>query len=157
MTSGGCDDGESRNQATCESLGRFWYSTVCRGIFTWDASYGFVGSGTGQYAECAKCHNDRHYPKNKPGTHYHGTERSVAETYVMTGHKNMVRPAAPVGNTDPHYIAGAPWKDKTGAVDQRRLLRQPDRLAHRPDHRRRRPEAAVLDLRLDLRRAALRL
>jgi hypothetical protein len=116
VTAGGCDDGESRNQATCESLSRFWYAPVCRAIFTWDASYGFVGSGTGQYAECAKCHNERHYPKDKPGTHYHGAERSVAETYVMTGHKNMVRPAAPVGNTDPHYIAGAPWKDKTGAV-----------------------------------------
>ena len=111
-TSGGCDDGESRNKATCENLGHYWYSTVCRGIFTWDGSYQFGGG----YAECARCHNDRHYPKSKPGHEYHGTERSVAETYVMTGHKNMNRPAAPVGNTDPHYIAGAPWKNKDGNV-----------------------------------------
>ena len=42
----------------------------------------------------------------------------------MTGHKNMVRPAAPVGNTDPHYIAGAPWKDKTGIAIDDDCLRQ---------------------------------
>ena len=116
---GACSDGESRDQTACEANtpdhpAAQWYSPACRGLFTWDAGYGFVSSGAGQYAECSKCHNDRHYPKNKPGTHYHGSERSVGETYVMTGHKNMVRPAAPVGNTDPHYIAGTPWLNKTG-------------------------------------------
>lgn len=115
-STGACDDGESRNESSCESAGHQWYSPACRGLFEWDSSLvDYTDATLANYYDCSRCHNTRHYPKPKPGHDYHGGERSVAETYVMTGHKNMVRPAAPVGNADPHYLAGAPWLDKTGA------------------------------------------
>jgi hypothetical protein len=42
---------------------------------------------------CLRCHNDAYI--NAPGGHHYGDDWAVKESYLMTGHKNMVRMVTP--------------------------------------------------------------
>src|SRR5690606_23354245 len=56
---------------------------------------------------CTRCHNQRWFT---------GTWLGLGESYLATGHKNMLRPVAPLGNDDPRYTTNAPWAGADGEV-----------------------------------------
>jgi len=57
-----------------------WDTDICRGAWGWSKTYDRADP---TYREdCLRCHNDAYYTGS----------RLAVETYVMTGHKNMLRP-----------------------------------------------------------------
>jgi hypothetical protein len=94
------------SQTVCEANGAAWLNNVCRGRWRWNPEA--PASSSANYRDnCTRCHNQKYSVFDLWG---------VGETYVMTGHKNMLRPVAPLGNTDPHFTTGAPWAGSSGAV-----------------------------------------
>ncbi|MBZ0089127.1 MAG: cytochrome c3 family protein, partial [Thermoanaerobaculia bacterium] len=77
-----------------------------RGRWRWSPEA--PASSSANYRDnCTRCHNQKYSTFSEWGN---------GETYVMTGHKNMLRPVAPLGNTDPHFTTGAPWAGSAGTV-----------------------------------------
>ena len=94
------------NSSVCVANGGMWLTNVCRGRWRWNPEA--PASNQANYRDnCTRCHNERYFPLS---------DLAVAESYVETGHKNMLRPVAPLGNTDPHYTTNAPWAGADGAV-----------------------------------------
>ncbi len=127
-----------RSQSVCEANGGMWLNNVCRGRWRWDpeAPVELRGELPRQL-----------HPLPQPEVLRTTKSWGIGETYVMTGHKNMLRPVAPSGNTDPHYTTTYPWAGSDGIGLRDRLERQPDRLRDRDGDHRRRAEDPLLDLR----------
>ena len=113
-----CDNPEYRYQSnsssSCEGNGHVWLSNVCRGLYDWSnwpMTFPSSNSDANYRNNCIRCHNSQYYPVG-----WHGEERGVGDTYVMTGHKNMARPVMPSGETNPYYTAGFPWAGADGTV-----------------------------------------
>jgi len=94
------------SQALCEGGGGMWLNNICRGRWRWNPEAP-ANSAANYRDNCTRCHNQKYSNFSEWGNGDH---------YVMTGHKNMLRPVAPLGNTDPHYTTGAPWAGSSGEV-----------------------------------------
>ncbi len=111
------------SQAICEGSGGAWLNNVCRGRWRWNPEA--PASSAYNYRDnCTRCHNQRYMNYEEAG---------LGETFVMTGHKNMLRPVAPLGNTDPHYTTTCALGGLGRLGLRDRLERQPDRLRDRDD------------------------
>ena len=94
------------SQSFCESNGGAWLDKICRGRWRWNPEA--PANNSASYRNnCTRCHNQKYFV---------GSDLAVGEDYVKTGHKNMLRPVAPSGNTDPHYTTTYPWAGADGSV-----------------------------------------
>jgi hypothetical protein len=100
-------------QTQCTAAGFTWNTrvtpNVCSNTWTWTYAY----SGNDQ---CLRCHNTGYMQT----THGAGALVAAKESYLKTGHKNMLRKVQPAGVSDPadvlstdpapgFYTAGYPW------------------------------------------------